>query len=38
MRITTSVDMEGRSVSPLKHDEEIKSLLGYPVDIPLRVF
>ena len=34
----TSLDMAGCSVSLLKLDSEMKSLLEYPVDIPLRVF
>jgi dihydroxyacetone kinase-like protein len=34
----TSLDMAGCSVSLLKLDEEMKSLLEHPVDIPLRVF
>jgi len=34
----TSLDMAGCSVSLLKLDEEMKSLLELPVDIPLRVF
>jgi dihydroxyacetone kinase-like protein len=34
----TSLDMAGCSVSLLKLDEEMKSLLEYPVDIPLRIF
>lgn len=34
----TSLDMAGCSVSLLKVDEEMKSLLEAPVDIPLRVF
>lgn len=34
----TSLDMAGCSVSLLKLDEEMKGLLDYPVDIPLRVF
>ncbi len=34
----TSLDMAGCSVSILKLDEEMKELLGYPVDIPLRIF
>ena len=34
----TSLDMAGCSVSLLKLDHEMKSLLEYPVDIPLKVF
>jgi len=34
----TSLDMAGCSVSLLKLDEEMKSLLEFPVDIPLRIF
>jgi len=34
----TSLDMAGCSVSLLKLDEEMKSLLEYPVDIPLKIF
>lgn len=34
----TSLDMAGCSVSLLKLDEEMKELLDYPVDIPLKVF
>jgi dihydroxyacetone kinase-like protein len=34
----TSLDMAGCSVSLLKLDAEMKALLEYPVDIPLRVF
>jgi dihydroxyacetone kinase-like protein len=34
----TSLDMAGCSVSLLKLDAEMKSLLEHPVDIPLRVF
>ncbi len=34
----TSLDMAGCSVSLLKLDDEMKRLLEYPVDIPLRVF
>ena len=34
----TSLDMAGCSVSLLKLDDEMKELLEYPVDIPLRVF
>jgi dihydroxyacetone kinase-like protein len=34
----TSLDMAGCSVSLLKVDEEMKSLLEAPADIPLRVF
>jgi len=34
----TSLDMAGCSVSLLKLDNEMKELLEYPVDIPLRVF
>jgi len=34
----TSLDMAGCSVSLLKVDEEMKSLLEAPFDIPLRVF
>ena len=34
----TSLDMAGCSVSLLKLDDEMKELLEYPIDIPLRVF
>lgn len=34
----TSLDMQGCSVSLLKLDDEMKELLGYPIDIPLRYF
>ena len=34
----TSLDMAGCSVSLLKLDAEMKSLLDYPVDIPLKIF
>jgi dihydroxyacetone kinase-like protein len=34
----TSLDMAGCSVSLLKLDDEMKSLLEYPIDIPLKVF
>lgn len=34
----TSLDMAGCSVSLLKLDNEMKELLDYPVDIPLRIF
>jgi len=34
----TSLDMAGCSVSLLKLDNEMKELLDYPIDIPLRVF
>lgn len=34
----TSLDMAGCSVSILKLDEEMKELLDYPIDIPLRIF
>jgi dihydroxyacetone kinase-like protein len=34
----TSLDMAGCSVSLLKLDYEMKGLLDYPVDIPLKVF
>ena len=34
----TSLDMAGCSVSLLKLDSEMKELLDYPIDIPLRVF
>jgi dihydroxyacetone kinase-like protein len=34
----TSLDMAGCSVSLLRLDEEMKSLLEFPVDIPLRIF
>ena len=34
----TSLDMAGCSVSLLKVDAEMKKLLEFPVDIPLRVF
>jgi len=34
----TSLDMAGCSVSILKLDKEMKELLDYPIDIPLRIF
>jgi dihydroxyacetone kinase-like protein len=34
----TSLDMAGCSVSLLKLDDEMKRLLDYPVDIPLKIF
>jgi dihydroxyacetone kinase-like protein len=34
----TSLDMSGCSISLLKLDEEMKALLDFPVDIPLRIF
>jgi len=34
----TSLDMAGCSVSILKLDDEMKELLDYPIDIPLRIF
>ena len=34
----TSLDMAGCSVSLLKLDDEMKELLEYPIDIPLRIF
>jgi dihydroxyacetone kinase-like protein len=34
----TSLDMAGCSISLVKLDEEMKELLEFPVDIPLRVF
>jgi dihydroxyacetone kinase-like protein len=34
----TSLDMAGCSVSLLKLDDEMKRLLEYPVDIPLKIF
>ena len=34
----TSLDMAGCSVSLLKLDDEMKKLLEYPIEIPLRYF
>ncbi len=34
----TSLDMAGCSVSLLKLDDEMKELLEYPIDIPLKIF